>query len=120
MLPRQQQRYTLLIDEFRFAKQREHFVPEQQLGGFRVNPRDRNPLTALRPTTPADEGMNVRMEIDRRAKGLDHGHHAGTDRLKLMKSPPLAIFTYPEAFSESLQRNRALGCGRIETIGLSG
>jgi len=81
VLPRQEQRDSLLVDESRFAQQQEHLVPEKELGRVSLNPWDRNPSTTLRPTAPADDGMNVRMEVDRRAEGLDHRHHSGADLL---------------------------------------
>jgi len=79
VLPRQEQRDSLLVNESRFAQQRENLMPEQQLGRPRVDPENREPIAALRPTAPAHNGMDVRMEIDRRAEGLDHGHHSGAD-----------------------------------------
>jgi len=43
-----------------------HSVPEQELGRLRINPWQRNPPTALRPTAPTHDGVDMRMEVDRR------------------------------------------------------
>lgn len=71
VLPRQEQGDPLLVNQCRPAQQSEDLVPEQQFGRSRLDPRNRNPLTVRRPAAPADESVDVRMEVDGGAEGLD-------------------------------------------------
>ena len=62
----------------RSSEKPKHFVAEDELGLVGIDVRDGMPRTLVENKPAGDDGVNVRIPIERRSKGLDDSHHAWT------------------------------------------
>jgi hypothetical protein len=66
---------AVLGDEISVSKKPEDLVPEEELGVMGVEVRDGKPRAVLEENPAGDDGMDVRIPLQGRAKGLDDGDH---------------------------------------------
>ena len=76
--PGQEQLDALLGDEVAVAKKSEDLVPKDELGLPGVDVRDGMPRAIGEEDAAGDDGVDVRVPLQRRAEGLDDGDHAGS------------------------------------------
>jgi hypothetical protein len=74
--PRQEQVDALLGDELAVSKKSQDLVPEDELGLVGIDIRDGMPGAVIEEEPARDDGVNVRIPLQRRPENLDDGDHA--------------------------------------------
>ncbi len=70
-------RYAL-GDERAVSEKSQDLVPEDELGLVGIDIRDGMPRAVIEEEPARDDGVNVRIPLQRRPEGLDDGDHAGS------------------------------------------
>src|SRR3990172_12333474 len=60
----------------RSSEKPKHFVAEDELGLVGIDVRDGMPRSVVQKKPAGDDGVNVRVPLQRRAESLDDGNHA--------------------------------------------
>ena len=65
----------MLGDELTVLKKSKHLLAKEELGRVRIDVGDRMPRTVPPEDTACDDGMDVRVPLQRRGESLDDGDH---------------------------------------------